>query len=89
VLLLYAWRPEGVPLWAVHAGVLLTVGYFAITFGWHLPAHRALANGDNSPEALRPLLGSQWARTAVQFARAGLLLYLSAGAVLRASASAA
>jgi hypothetical protein len=89
VLLLYAWRPDGVPLWAVHALVLLTVGYFAITFGWHLPAHRALAGGDNSAEALKPLLSSQWTRTAVQLARAGILLYLSAGALLRASANAA
>ncbi len=42
-LALYASRPAEVPAWAVHGCVALGVAYFAITFGWHLPAHRALA----------------------------------------------
>jgi hypothetical protein len=73
---LYAWRPDAVPVGAVHALLALGVAYFAITFGWHLPAHRPLAAGDNS--ALGPLLQSQWARTVVQLVRAGVLAWLSA-----------
>lgn len=70
---LYAARPDGVPRWVVHALVALGVAYFAITFGWHLPAHRPLAAGDNAD--LGVLLTSQWARTAVQAVRAGLLIW--------------
>jgi len=73
---LYFARPAATPLWAVHALTALGVAYFAITFGWHLPSHRALAAGDNSPQALAPLLTSQWVRTAVQAGRAGLLMWL-------------
>lgn len=76
-LALYGWRPASTPLWAVHALALLGLAYFAITFGWHLPAHRSLAAGDSSPEALAPLLRSQWARTLVQFTRAAALGWLS------------
>lgn len=76
-LVLYAARPAVVPLWAVHVSAALGVAYFAITFGWHLPAHRALAAGDNSAEALRGVFSSQWARTALQVLRAGFLGYLS------------
>jgi hypothetical protein len=61
----------------------LGVAYFAITFGLHLPSHRALAGGDNSPAALAPLLSSQWARTAVQVLRAGLLSWLGVLAMTR------
>jgi len=77
---LYAWRPEATPLGAVHALVALGILYFVITFGWHLPAHRALAAGDNGSAALEPLLRSQWARTGVQLARAALLAWLGARA---------
>ena len=80
-LVLYASRPPLVPLWAVHALVALGVGYFAITFGWHLPSHRALAAGENDPQALLPLLRSQWARTVVQLIRAVMLAWLGARAV--------
>ena len=76
-LALYALRPPQVPLWSVHVVVALGVVYFAITFGLHLPAHRALAAGDNSAAALAPLLSSQWARTVVQMLRAGLLAWLT------------
>jgi hypothetical protein len=78
---LYAWRPASTPLWAVHGLVGLGVAYFAITFGWHLPAHRALAAGDNSPAALAPLLNSQWARSLVQLIRCAGLSWLSALAI--------
>jgi hypothetical protein len=76
-LALYAWRPASVSIVSVHALTALGVAYFAITFGWHLPAHRPLAAGDNAATALAPLASSQWARTAVQFARAATLLWLS------------
>lgn len=82
-LVLYGLRPAETPLWAVHAAVGLGVAYFVITFGLHLPAHRALAAGDNSAPALAPLLSSQWARTAVQLLRAGLLSWLSVLAMTR------
>jgi hypothetical protein len=75
---LYLARPDAVPVGAVHALVALGVAHFAITFGWHLPAHKALAAGDNGAEALAPLLQSHWARTAVQLVRAGLLAWLAA-----------
>ena len=75
---LYFARPDATPAWAVHVLVALGVAYFAITFGWHLPAHRALAAGDNSPSALAPLLASQWARPGVQLARAALCVGLLA-----------
>lgn len=74
-LALYATRPDGFPAWAVHVAVALGVAYFAITFGWHLPSHRALAAGDNSSEALKPLLTSQWVRTVVQVARVAVLAW--------------
>ena len=80
---LYALRPVEVPLWGVHFVVALGVAYFAITFGLHLPAHHALAAGDNSATALAPLLSSQWARTAVQVLRAGLLSWFSVLAMTR------
>ena len=75
---LYLARPAAVPIWAVHALMALAVVYFAITFGWHLPSHRALAAGDNSGDALAPLLLSQWARTGVQLCRSALLIWLGA-----------
>jgi len=62
----------------VHALVALGVAYFAITFAWHLPSHRALAAGDNSATALAPLLSSQYARTVVQLVKVGLLSWLLA-----------
>jgi hypothetical protein len=79
---LYLARPDPVPLGAVHALVVLGVAYFAITFGWHLPAHRALAAGDNGAAALTPLLRSQWARSGVQLGRAGVLAWLGARATV-------
>ena len=78
---LYAWRPASAPLWAIHGLLGLGIAYFAITFGLHLPAHRALAAGDNSPAALQPLLSSQWARTMVQLIRCAVLSWLSASAM--------
>jgi hypothetical protein len=75
---LYAARPEGTPLWAVHLAVGLSLAYFAVTFGWHLPAHRLLAAGDNSAAALAPLLRSQWLRTGLQLLKGCLLCALTA-----------
>lgn len=71
-LALYAVRPQ--PLAAVHALTALGVAYFVITFAWHLPAHRPLAAG--AAGDLGALMSSQWARTAVQLARAGVAVYL-------------
>ncbi len=74
-LALYLWRPSAIPIGAVHALTALGLAYFAITFALHLPAHRALAAGDNTAAALAPLLSSQWIRTCVQVVRALLLLW--------------
>jgi hypothetical protein len=73
-LALYATRPQ--PLAVVHALTALGLVYFAVTFAWHLPAHRPLAAGQAG--GLGALLASQWARTAVQLARAGLTAWLTA-----------
>jgi hypothetical protein len=80
-LALYARRPDSASVVMVHALTALGIAYFAITFGWHLPAHRPLAAGDNSVAQLAPLLASQWARTAVQLGRSGVLAWLSAAAI--------
>ena len=82
-LALYAARLDSTPPWAVHLAVGLSVAYFAVTFGWHLPSHRALAAGDNSAAALAPLLMSQWVRAVVQVVKAGLLCWLAALAMAR------
>ena len=76
-LLPYAWRPAAVSVGWVHALVVLGMAYFVITFGWHLPAHRTLAAGDNSAQAMGPLLASQRLRTGVQVARVAVLGWLS------------
>jgi hypothetical protein len=78
---LYGWRPAAVPLWSVHLLVALAVGYFVITFAWHLPAHRALAAGDSSGSAFAPLMSSQWARTWLQVGRTLVLLGLGVKAI--------
>ena len=75
---LYFARPPSTPVWAVHVVIALGLAYFAITFAWHLPSHKALAAGDNSSGAMAPLLTSQWTRTVVQAARAGVLMWLGA-----------
>jgi hypothetical protein len=63
---LFFWRDESLGAWiawvALGAGIL----YMAITFGLHLPVHRALANGDNGPSVVDALLSTNGARTIVQ-----------------------
>jgi hypothetical protein len=86
-LLPLLWRRlEGVPGWAAWTCVALGVAYFAITFGWHLPAHRLLAGGDGSPEVMRALLGSHAVRTVTVALRCGLLLWMISAAMTRRSA---
>lgn len=74
-------RPEGTPGWAAWACVALGVMYFAVTFGWHLPAHQFLASGDNSPEVMGALMGSHAVRTVTVALRCGLLLWMISAAV--------
>lgn len=76
LLPLLRWRPEGVSAASAWACVALGVAYFAITFGWHLPAHRLLANGDASPAAMGALLVSHAVRTASLALRCGLLSWM-------------
>ncbi len=78
---LYALRPASTPTWLVHAVVVLGVAYFVVTFAWHLPAHRALAAGDNGAGALSAVIVSQWVRTAAQLSRLGLLAWAGARAM--------
>lgn len=60
------YRPDGVPAWSVSASLAAGVVYMVITFAWHLPVHKTLGTGDNSPAVLRVLLSSNLARTIVQ-----------------------
>ncbi len=76
-------RPEGTPGWAAWTCVALGVAYFALTFGWHLPAHRLLGAGDNSPEVMRALMGSHAARTATVAIRCGLLGWMLSASLAR------
>jgi hypothetical protein len=78
-LAFYRWG--NVPAALVHAVTALGIAYLAITFAWHLPSHRPLAAGDNSAAVMASLLASQWTRTVVQFARAGVLAWLCVRAI--------
>ena len=82
--MLYAARPDSTPGSAVHGVVALGILYFGVTFGWHLPAHRALASGGNSVATISIILRSQWARTFVQVFRAAMLAWLDARAMIPA-----
>lgn len=77
VLPLLRLRPPRVPAWAVWACVVLGVVYFAVTFGWHLPAHKLLAGGDDSPGTLQLLLTSHAVRTASLALKCGLLGWMT------------
>ncbi|MFO0557567.1 MAG: hypothetical protein U0269_06075 [Polyangiales bacterium] len=74
-LALFVWAPPALPRWVAWAAALLGAAYFAITFAWHLPVHRALASGDNSPAVIEALLRSHGARTLVHAARTALLTW--------------
>lgn len=76
VLPLLRFRPEGVSVAAVWVCVALGVVYFAITFGWHLPAHTRLAEGDASPAVMQQLLTSHAIRTGALALKCGLLLWM-------------
>lgn len=78
VLPLLRLRPPRVPAWSVWACVALGVVYFAVTFGWHLPAHKLLAGGENSPSTLQLLLVSHAVRTASLALKCGLLVWMIA-----------
>ena len=76
MLPLLRWRPEGAPASLAWGAVLLGLVYFAITFGWHLPAHRQIAGGDASPEVMGAMLGSHAVRTVALALRCGLLVWM-------------
>lgn len=69
-------RPAGVPAWSVGVAFALGLAYLAITFGWHLPVHRALAKGDQSPAVMAALLRTNAARTVVQAVKCGLAAWM-------------
>ncbi|HYV49661.1 MAG TPA: hypothetical protein VFA20_32610 [Myxococcaceae bacterium] len=70
-------RPEGVPAWPAWVAVGLGLAYFAITFGWHLPAHGRLARGDASAEVMGALMTSHAVRTVTVALRCGALLWMA------------
>jgi len=77
--LLLLWRrPEQVPVSTVWLCVALGAGWMALTFAWHLPVHRLLAQGNVAPEVMRTLLSSHGTRTVLQALKCGLLLWMVA-----------
>jgi hypothetical protein len=77
--LLLLWRrPEQVPVSAVWLCVALGAGWMVLTFTWHLPAQYLVAQGNASPEVMRPLLASHATRTVLQALKCGLLLWMVA-----------
>jgi len=84
MLPLLRWRPEGVPAAPAWWCAALGVAYFALTFGWHLPAHRLLAGGDASAEVMGALLASHAVRTATVALRCGVLGWMVAAAAVSA-----
>ena len=70
---LFFWRSDSLGAWvpwvALGAGVL----YMVITFGFHLPVHRALAQGDNGPAVISALLATNGARTILQALKCGFV----------------
>ena len=72
VVPLFFTRPPHVPPWAVGTTLAAGLAYMLITFGWHLPVHRLLANGDNSAAVVDQLLRTHALRT-VQAAKCALL----------------
>jgi hypothetical protein len=74
-------RPSGVPAWAVWLCLTLGVGYFAVTFGWHLPAHKLLPAGHAA--AMQKLLVSHAVRTMFLLGKSALLLWMIARAFER------
>ncbi len=69
--LLY-WRPVRNEVWRLWVCLGLSIAYFVVTFGWHLPAHKLLASGDVS--AMPTLLESHAVRTIFTALKCALLL---------------
>ncbi len=69
--LLY-WRPVRNQVGRLWVCLGLSIAYFVVTFGWHLPAHKLLALGDVS--AMPTLLGSHAVRTIFTALKCALLL---------------
>ncbi len=69
--LLY-WRPVHRGVWRLWVCLGLGIGYFIVTFGWHLPAHKLLAAGDAS--AMPRLLVSHAVRTIMIAVKCALLI---------------
>jgi hypothetical protein len=67
-----------VPKWSVWATLAAGIVYMAITFGLHLPVHRALAAGDNSHDIIAALVRTNGYRTIVQLAKCGLVGWMLA-----------
>ena len=63
---LFFWRDASLGAWVAWVALGAGAVYMAITFGLHLPVHRALAEGDNGPAVVGALLSTNGARTIVQ-----------------------
>lgn len=78
---LFWWRPAGVPLWMVIAGVALVGVVWLSTWLLQVPQHRALQSGFNA-EAHRVLVVTNWVRT-VAWSLRGVLVLAMVGAIMR------
>lgn len=73
--LMLAWRPRGVPAWALYASVASVAAVWGLTFLLAVPLHQRLAAGFE-PKAHAALVAANWPRTILWTARAALALFI-------------
>jgi hypothetical protein len=78
-LLLLRWRPAGISLTPVIAGLFLVAIIWVATFFLQIPQHKALGKGFDWP-VHRLLVRGSWIHTAAWTARAGITLGMLASA---------
>lgn len=71
---LLLWRPSSLGAGEASLGLVLVILIWASTFFLQVPAHGTLAGGFNADVAAR-LVRTNWIRTALWSARAGLVLW--------------
>lgn len=74
--------PEAFPLWALWVGALAVALIWVSTLLLSVPAHNVLSAGWDA-DAHGRLVGTNWLRTALWSARAGLVLWLASLAIGR------
>ncbi len=75
---LVAARPAPIPSALAVAGLILALAAFGLTFVVSVPIHTALdgAAADQVPPLIRSLVATNWLRTAVWTAHAGIVLWM-------------